>query len=579
MLTTLLILLLTFGTAYNQITSPSWYKGMLGYFDGVICTDSLLNVYLSTHFYETSQFDYTGIDTTLLANGALLLVKMDQTGKMIWMNTINKYSDSPGFASSAAHIVANNNNLFVGSVAYDTVTLKSGDPEFLVPSGTGFVSSFFAKYNNDGEPEWVKILSSDSIIGISDIALDQFGNIFITGQFMGTADFNPGAGEFTINANETDNFLAKYDYLGNLLWAYALSGEKGVGSIMLEIDKENNLLLCGNLFDKESADFDFGLGEQILDAERGYDLFIAKYNNNGDYLWAFKAGNNSFNVNLKPTDFSIDEENNIICTGSISGPEPVDFDPSAVEFMLTPNYEHTNGFLAKYNPDGNFIFAYLWDPSSKIECNAVATSQTGNIFVFGNLLGSVDLDPSPDEFIIETTGIGIPNDYDFYLMEFDAVGNFIDASQIITGLSNWSAAQKLVLDNADNLIMVGFFQDSIDLDPTPGITTLYTIDTLPPFEYGNGFYIAKYGDAKTIVNSFDSVEGITLYPNPAQSTLNINYQGGAESVAIFDLTGKCLYWNNTPNQASVDVTNFPSGMYCLRLCQLGEWHSLKFIKL
>ena len=87
--------------------------------------------------------------------------------------------------------------------------------------------------------------------------------------------------------------------------------------------------------------------------------------------------------------------------------------------MLTPNYEHTNGFLAKYNPDGNFIFAYLWDPSSKIECNAVATSQTGNIFVFGNLLGSVDLDPSPDEFIIETTGIGIPNDYDFYLMEFD----------------------------------------------------------------------------------------------------------------------------------------------------------------
>lgn len=73
-------------------------------------------------------------------------------------------------------------------------------------------------------------------------------------------------------------------------------------------------------------------------------------------------------------------------------------------------------------------------------------------------MGSVDLDPSPDEFIIETTGIGIPNDYDFYLMEFDAVGNFIDASQIITGLSNWSAAQKLVLDNADNLIMVGFFK-------------------------------------------------------------------------------------------------------------------------
>jgi hypothetical protein len=72
----------------------------------------------------------------------------------------------------------------------------------------------------------LKILSSDSIIGISDIALDQVGNIFITGQFMGTADFNPGAGEFTIAANETDNFLAKYDYLGNLLWAYALSGEK-----------------------------------------------------------------------------------------------------------------------------------------------------------------------------------------------------------------------------------------------------------------------------------------------------------------------------------------------------------------
>ncbi|MBK7441008.1 MAG: hypothetical protein IPI65_05630 [Bacteroidetes bacterium] len=59
--TTLLISLITFGTAYNQIAAPSWYKAMCGYDQGNshVYADDELNIYFSAVFFDTLNFDYT----------------------------------------------------------------------------------------------------------------------------------------------------------------------------------------------------------------------------------------------------------------------------------------------------------------------------------------------------------------------------------------------------------------------------------------------------------------------------------------------------------------------------------------
>src|SRR5947207_348992 len=60
------------------------------------------------------------------------------------------------------------------------------------------------------------------------IALDASGNVYTTGSFNSTVDFDPGAGIFNLTPAGEDIFISKLDAAGNFVWAKAMNGS-GIG--------------------------------------------------------------------------------------------------------------------------------------------------------------------------------------------------------------------------------------------------------------------------------------------------------------------------------------------------------------
>src|SRR5687768_5655223 len=104
------------------------------------------------------------------------------------------------------------------------------------------------------------------------------GNIYTTGNFRRTSDFDPGTGAYNlVSGNGISNtFMSKLDRDGNFIWAKQLAG--GIQwCYSATLDNNGNLYTTG-YFGNE-LDFDPGPGAYNLSTS-GYDVFVSKLNSN-----------------------------------------------------------------------------------------------------------------------------------------------------------------------------------------------------------------------------------------------------------------------------------------------------------
>ncbi|SVB66951.1 uncharacterized protein METZ01_LOCUS219805, partial [marine metagenome] len=103
---------------------------------------------------------------------------------------------------------------------------------------------FFAKFDKDGKNQWVRQLEGGDS-DIRGIAVDSSDNVYITGYFSGTANFDPGGTEeLTSNGNE-DVFFAKYDTNGIYQWAHDIGGSDGDEGQGIAVDSDGNVYITG----------------------------------------------------------------------------------------------------------------------------------------------------------------------------------------------------------------------------------------------------------------------------------------------------------------------------------------------
>jgi gliding motility-associated-like protein len=159
--------------------------------------------------------------------------------------------------------------------------------------------------------------------------IDDAGNIYTTGFFWATVDFDDGPGIFNLTAAGGDAvFVLKLDNGGNFVWA------KGMGGPLfnnfgydIAFDKMGNVYTTG--FFIGPADFDPGPGTFILNSA-AVDIFILKLNNNGNFVWAKSTGAAGTDQGLSIT---VDRFLNIFTTGHFGS--TVDFDLEAPTYFLT----------------------------------------------------------------------------------------------------------------------------------------------------------------------------------------------------------------------------------------------------
>ncbi|QLH45684.1 MAG: hypothetical protein HWD58_08725 [Bacteroidota bacterium] len=176
-------------------------------------------------------------------------------------------------------------------------------------------------------------------------------NVFIVGGIGSTNDFDFGSGTNNLSPANGKLYFAKYDKNSNLIWIKQTSFASTIGIRACTVDKQNNLIICGNF--NGISDFDPSASTAQLSSTGGSDMFIAKYDGStGNFIWAKRVGGNASNAGAEVKDITIDGSNNLIVSGKVT--QTVDFDPGTGVDTLSGSDSH---FLAKYNSSGNLVWA------------------------------------------------------------------------------------------------------------------------------------------------------------------------------------------------------------------------------
>lgn len=507
--------------------------------------DDNRNFYSAGVISNTVDFDPgIGIQNMNGSNNTIYISKLDSLGNYIWVKQI----DGASYDQSANILVNRDGSFFFSGSSDVGVDLDPGQGVY-----TSTQKGFISKFNNQGNFVWAKEIDCFP----EAIKVDVLGNIYITGDFSGTVDFDPGTGVASLTSlNTQDPFILKLDSLGNFVWVKKFNSTFNHHIDNLILDNQANLYLRGSFTGQ--LDADPNSGTYNITTQGDQDVFIVKLDSSGDLSWA-----KSITVNT-PYQVSgtcgVDLAGNVYLNGSFAN--TVDFDPGSNTFNVTSSTSNDSYFL-KLDASGNFIWVKTLNSSF---IGDMKVNGSGDITVSGSFSSVVDFNPDP----LITTSMNANSGANF-LCKMDSSGSLVWVRQF--GISNTPLSGGLIaMDNGNNAYLTGYGSGNANWDPGASNYTTF----LPP----NSLYVTKYSATPVSILNVGETQkatNLTIYPNPTNRVLNVkmdNSNNTAEphlySITGTDLTSKI---NITKNQQSLtlDLFSIPSGTYIL---SIGEERSV-----
>jgi len=387
---------------------------------------------------------------TILLFMVLLFAELQaQQAVFTWVRELGGPSGTIG---DAAYSTAydNNGNVFVTGQFAGLVDFDPG-PGLMTLNSFGQTDCFVLKLNSNGNTLWVRQIGGTGIDAGNSLATDAAGNVYITGQFENTADFNPDGGGFLLTSfGGFDIFITKLGASGNHIWTKQAGGIEQDIANSIKADASESIYTTG-IF-SGTSDFDPGAGVSNLTAVGVYDNYVLRLDVNGNLLWATTAGGEGEGGPA----IVIDNTGNAYIAGGFQG--TYDFNPGAAVNNLTALLG-SDIFVVKLTANGNFVWARQMSGSTSYE-NAfnLALDVSGNIFVTGDFLNTVDFDPGAGVFNLTSFG-----DYDIFLCKLDNNGNFIWAKQM--GGTGIDQGITVATDISGNVYTAGAFRATGDFDP------------------------------------------------------------------------------------------------------------------
>jgi len=369
--------------------------------------------------------------------------------------------------------------------------------------------------------QWAKGIGSTGLDQGRSVCNDAQGNVYCTGKFSNTVDFDPSAGIFNLTAvGSYDGYVLKLDAAGNFLWAKRFGGVTEDFSENITVDDSGNIIVGGHY--SGTADFDPSAATYNLTSNGIEDIFILKLNASGNFLWAksigaanadlnnavavdpsgnvYAVGQFTFTVDFDPgpatytlnwangghyvlkldasgnfvwaygltatiNDIYVDNTGNYYCTGNFGG--TVDFDPGAAVYNLSTTFSAM--FVTKFNSSGNIVWGKRMECNGTIESRSICTDQAGNVLTCGNFEGTANFSPSPAPYNIVSNG-----DWDAFINKLDANGQFLWTDRIGGTLREYAFGIDADINN--NIYVAGAFQGTVDFDPYLSFT--YTLTAL-----------------------------------------------------------------------------------------------------
>jgi len=360
-----------------------------------IAVDDNGNSYITGEFEESATFG----TTTLTSSGSydIFVAKLDSSGNWLWAKQAWGIGEDVGF-SIAVDAKGNSyiTGVFMESANFGTTTLTS----------SGDYDIFVAKLDINSNWLWAKQAGGTDDDYGNGIAVDANGNSYVTGYFSESATF----GTTTLTSSgDIDIFVAKLDSSGNWLWANQAGGTNCDYGHGIAVDDNGNSYIIGNFL--ESANF----GITTLTSSGYYDIFVAKLDINGNWLWAKQAGGTSYDFG---NSIAVDTNRNVYVTGF--------FYSSSCSFgtitLINSSSEYIDIFVAKLDINGNWLWAKQAGGTSDDCGYGITVDVNGNSYITGIFRGSATFG---------TTTLTSSGDFDIFVAKLGEV-NSIDLPDIIS---------------------------------------------------------------------------------------------------------------------------------------------------
>lgn len=552
-----------------------------------IAQDNAGNIYVGGSFSLTVDFDPGPASHLETSQGNLdgYVVKLDASGNFVYVRCLN---------GTGIDLIKNLTIDPIGNIGivgcYGGIT--DFDPGLSINSYTclGGLDAFVVKLNVLGDFMWARSYGAWSTTygdeEANDLVFDQMGNLFITGSFMYSVDFDEGPGfSNQVCGCSIAVFLLQLDASGNYVWSKSFGGLSGAVGVSIQMDASGNIFVAGSMgYDTQTGDFDPGTGIFNLTGNGQLDIFLVKLTSSGNFLWARNFGGATYD---EPGGIAIDRNGNIIIVGFFSG--TVDFDPSSNTNLITPN-GNRDAFISILSNSGNFVWAgKLGGPSSNEFAASIFTKANGTTYIAGFGGNNFDCDPGTGTASLS----GYMNEAAF-VVKLKETCIPPTAPLDITPIKN----KTLCKNNSVATLSVSSSNPVLWYASPTSTTSIATgtVITTPSLTVGTYTYYASASGCTTsartaikltvneclsIANIEESEQMCSVFPNPISNigTIKTPELLNRASLKVMDVTGKIVIvpYNYSAPFIQINTESLGNGIYFFEVFNEKKYYSGKFI--
>jgi gliding motility-associated-like protein len=505
-----------------------------------MANDANGNIYAVGYFTGVCSLQ-TNPAIVLTSNGAddIFIAKYSSSGTLLWAQKAG------GALADKAYAVA----VTPQGECYVT-GFFNGVAQFGTISVTAINNSqdvFIAKYSASGQAIWVKTGGGSGIDISSGIAVDANGNCVITGQVINSGSFSSLTFSTQLhpvtNQHTYDIFIARYDSSGNIQWLKNGIGPYTDRGMAVALDNNSNAYVVLQFSDTIS--FTNTYNNAIYNA-----IGLLKLDNLGNEIWLRKAGGANMQIAY---NIYITSASELLLTGDFKG-NLMFFGNSNTLLNGVNTY---NLFVAKYNLNGDLIWAKANGSSNKLTSRSITSDAQQNVYVSGHFECKMD----DFAFVYGNATFNSVGFNDIYVVKYSLTGDFVWARHI--GGKSQDYGNAIVLNNIDRPILGGSFRSRINI-PISGFNFSQHVFSQAQAinctdnEYhkyiqrnSNGvsdLFVGDIIDLNRLPYDYYAQNIFSCSPNPVKGCLasmsTINYQanlcwGGVDNVCAPDTINAC----------------------------------------
>ncbi|MDJ1485636.1 SBBP repeat-containing protein [Cytophagaceae bacterium YF14B1] len=287
-----------------------------------------------------------------------------------------------------------------------------------------------AKYDGLGNILWARSAGNIEKDEASDIVVDNTGNIYLAGNFYGNTTFESTS---LLSHGDKDVFWAKYDSEAKLLWAKSAGGIGKDEARSLATDVSGRPYLTGAF--SETVIF----GSSSVISHGGTDVFVARLDNLGSVQWVKQMGESG---NDSGCGIAVDGLGNIFVAGFFVGSVTLDN-------LTYTSYGGKEGFVIKMNADGEIKVVHTANGFKDDEFQSIVVDKSNNVYITGYFTESADFDG------VTYFSAG---DADICIVRLDTTG--AKTWQRTSGGAGKDISYGIALDRLDNVYITGYFNGS-----------------------------------------------------------------------------------------------------------------------